>query len=82
MTEVSEVECSICGKDGGPQLACPICKGNQRFVQSRSFTLSEERQGKNPNAEDRYGPDGGLGPKIVVLPGGFDPRQGKPQPQE
>lgn len=75
---VSEYECSMCGKDGGPTPDCELCRGNERFRQSRAFTISEERQGKNPDANrDRYGPYGDVNPKIVVLPGGWDPRQGR-----
>lgn len=74
-SQVSDVECSMCGKDGGPIPECDLCHGNQRYRQSRAFTQSEERQGLNPN-HDRYGRTGDVSPKIVVLPGGFDPRQG------
>lgn len=73
--EVSQWECGMCGRDNGPVAECELCHGNQRFVQSRAFTTSEERQGKNPDAnQDRYGPYGDVNPRIVVLPGGFDPR--------
>jgi hypothetical protein len=73
----SSTECSMCGRDGGPVPACELCGGNQRYAQERHFTLSEERQGLNPNKDgDRYGLHGDVSPKIVVLPGGYDPRQG------
>lgn len=79
---ISEVECSLCGRAGGPYVGCAAgCNGNPRYIQSRSFTLTEERQGKNPDSKSRYGPTGDVGPKIVVVPGGHDPRQGNhPQP--
>lgn len=68
------LECSMCGRDGGPVASCDLCHGAQRFAQERHYTLSEERQGKNPNpGNDRYGPHGEVGPKIVVLPGGTMP---------
>lgn len=73
---ISEWECSMCGRDGGPVSSCELCSGNQRFFQKRNFTLSEERQGKNPEGnKERYGPYGETGPKIVVLPGGTMPGQ-------
>lgn len=76
--QVSEFECSMCARDGGPVESCDLCKGASRFRQSRSFSLSEERQGLNPDAgKKRYGPTGDVNPRIVVLPGGYDPRQGK-----
>jgi hypothetical protein len=76
----SEIECSICGRDGGPYEGCPAgCNGNPRFIQSRSFTLTEERQGLNPKKDsERYGLAGDVSPKIVVLPGGADPRTSRP----
>lgn len=77
MTEFDEletdVECSICGKAGGPAVDCGICHGNGQFVQSRAYTLSDERSGRAPQ-ENRYGRDGALGPTIVNLPGA-DPRR-------
>jgi hypothetical protein len=76
--QVSDTECAMCGRDGGPVVGCELCNGNQRYSQSRSFTLSEERQGLNPHKDgDRYGQHGDVSPKIVVVPGGYDPRQGK-----
>lgn len=78
--EASEWECSICGVDGGPQEGCDLCHGQERFRQTRSFTLSEERQGLNPKAKKgRYGRTGDVNPRLVVLPGGHDPSQGKGQ---
>lgn len=62
MSEV-EVECSMCGRNGGPYVGCPRgCNGNSRFIQSRANTLSEERSGRRP-VETRYGDDGAVGPK-------------------
>lgn len=71
----SEWECGMCGRDGGPDPGCQLCSGAERFRQQRNFTLTEERQGKAPD-DGRYDRTGGVNPKIVVLPGGFDPRQG------
>ena len=76
---VSEWECGMCGRDGGPVDECDLCHGNQTFKQSRAFTLTEERQGKNPNTSDRYGPHGEVGPKIVLLPGGAMPGSAGPR---
>ncbi len=73
-SQVSELECSMCGRDGGPVAECQLCFGSPRFIQKRHFTLTEERAGKNPDAKKRYGPTGDVNPKVVVLPGGFDPR--------
>jgi hypothetical protein len=73
----SALECSICGRDGGPVVSCEVCGGNQRFAQARAFSLTEERQGLNKEEKkDRYGLYGDVSPNIVVLPGGYDPRQG------
>lgn len=74
---VSRYECSMCGLDGGPDPGCELCHGNKRFLQERNFTLSEERQGLNPErGKDRYGPTGDVNPRIVVVPGGYNPAQG------
>lgn len=71
---VSDVQCSMCGRDGGPVPECDLCLGNQRFVQSRAFTLTEERQGLNTDeAARRYGRTGDVNPRIIQLPGGFVP---------
>lgn len=75
-SDVSEYECSMCGRDGGPAVGCELCGGNERFLAKREFTLSEERQGKNPNAGDRYSRTGDVSPKLVVLPGGTIPGRG------
>lgn len=64
----SELECSICGHDGGPYPECDLCKGNMRFVQSKAYTLTEERQ-KAAKDPGRYGRTGAVGPKIINLPG-------------
>jgi hypothetical protein len=60
------IECSMCGRVGGPVVACELCGGNQRFVQKRQYTLTEERRGENPDAAKRYGPLGQVGPERVV----------------
>ncbi len=70
----SDVECSICGRDGGPNVSCQICNGQQRYAQKRHFTLTEERQGMNQEERsNRYGQYGEVNPKIVNLPGSFNP---------
>jgi hypothetical protein len=69
----SEIECSLCGRDGGPIESCNVCNGNKRFVQERHFTLSEERQGVGHSDPKRYGRDGAVQPKAVRLPGSFVP---------
>jgi hypothetical protein len=62
----SEYECSMCGRDGGPVASCQLCLGNQRFVQKRHFTLSEERRGLNPEEKSRrYGALGEVGPEQI-----------------
>lgn len=79
--EVSVYECGMCGRDGGPDKDCDLCHGNPRLKQTRSYTLSEERQGMNPEeGERRYGPMGEVSPRIVVLPGGHNPAQGLENP--
>lgn len=71
------IECGICGRVGGPVEDCTLCAGNQRYIQPRSFTLTEERQGKNDAEKSkRYGLGGEVGPKIVTVPGGNNPSQG------
>jgi hypothetical protein len=63
MSDEPVVECSICGRNGGPYVGCNRgCNGNSRFIQSRAYTLSEERAGRAPK-NDRYGDQGQLGPK-------------------
>ena len=70
----SEIECSMCGRDGGPTVECELCKGAPRFAQKRHFTLSEERQGLNKEERsERYGRYGDVSPRIVDLPGSFNP---------
>lgn len=77
VSPVSEFECGMCGIDGGPRPECELCHGSVRYRQKRHFTLSEERQGLNPNPGNRYGRNGEVGPRIAVVPGGMDP--GKPK---
>lgn len=75
--KVSAVECSMCGRDGGPAPDCELCLGNKRFIQSRSFTRTEEQQGLNKEeAARRYGRTGDVNPRIVQLPGGVLPGGG------
>lgn len=63
MSEEILIECSLCGRNGGPYKGCPRgCNGNPRFVQERQYTLSEERSGRAPT-DKRYGEDGAVGPK-------------------
>lgn len=81
-SEVSQIECGMCGRDGGVYAECELCGGKLALNQSRAFTLTEERQGKNPDAKHRYGPTGDVSPKIVVLPGGYDPRAGTNRQQQ
>jgi hypothetical protein len=62
MPEV-EIECSMCGRNGGPYAECPRgCGGRAEFVQTRAYTASEERSGRAPT-DSRYGFDGAVGPK-------------------
>lgn len=59
----SVIECSLCGRNGGPYEGCPRrCDGRPEFVQKRAYTLSEERSGRVPVTK-RYGDDGEVGPK-------------------
>jgi len=75
--EFSDVECAVCGLDGGPDADCSICHGNAQ-KQSRAYTLSEERSGRVPeDHESRYRQDGAVGPKIITyLPGSGGPGGG------
>jgi hypothetical protein len=60
---VENVECSICGRNGGPYQGCPRgCNGRSEFAQERNYTLSEERSGRAPE-DKRYGEDSSVGPK-------------------
>lgn len=78
-TKPSDIECAMCGRDGGPVAECQLCQGSSRFAQKRHFTLSEERQGLNEEERNsRYGRYGGVMPKIVNLPGSINPMQGTP----
>lgn len=65
-------ECSICGRVPGPAPECEICHGNQSFTRQRQFTLSEERRGRETDPE-RYSRTGNVSPKVVNLPGSFNP---------
>jgi hypothetical protein len=47
-----EFECSMCGRDGGPTVACDICHGNLHYRQSKAYTLSDLRSGR---AKDERG---------------------------
>lgn len=59
----TDIECSLCGRNGGPYEGCPKgCDGRPEFIQSRAYTLSEERSGRAP-VTPRYGEDGKVGPK-------------------
>jgi hypothetical protein len=71
---VSSIECGLCGRDGGVHEGCELCHGAQRFNTNRSFSLSEERRGLNPDGQKaRYGLYGEVGPRIVSVPGGQTP---------
>lgn len=67
MSEV-EIECGICGREGGSSLDCGTCFGRAEN-KPLAFTLSDHRSGRAPK-EDRYGDRGGLNPKTPDLPGG------------
>ena len=71
----TNVECSVCGRNGVPPVGCEICHGNAK-TQERAYTLSEERTGRAPT-EDRYGDDGGTAPKAspLVVGGALMPGQ-------
>jgi hypothetical protein len=71
-----ETECSICGFVPGPVPTCNICHGNIGFIKKRQYTLTEERQGTGNSDPDRYGPEGDTNPRIVVVPGSYDPSVG------
>ena len=58
----TEIECAICGRDEGPVAGCGVCKGDLRHIQSRAYTLSDERAGRAPSPP-RHGPNGEVGPK-------------------
>jgi hypothetical protein len=67
----SNIECSTCGRVGGPDAGCEICHG-RGGSQSRAFTRTEENQGK-VGGTDRYSRTGNVSLKIVNLPGSFSP---------
>jgi hypothetical protein len=63
MSEETEIECSLCGLNGGPYEGCSRgCGGRAEFVQKRQYTLSEERSGRAPVTK-RYGDGGDVGPR-------------------
>ena len=66
-----DYECAKCGRNGFPPQECKQCEG-QAPIQSRAYTLSEERSGRAPKV-NRYGDEGALGPKIINLPGSGNP---------
>jgi hypothetical protein len=63
--EAVEFECGLCGASN--RTGCDLCQNdNTRFRQTRHYTLSEERQGLNPDAaKKRYGPQGEVGPEQI-----------------
>lgn len=67
-------ECKICGHVPGPFPECTTCHGNGG-IQSRAYTRTEEVQGALSDPE-RYGRTGNVNPKIVDLPGSFQPGGG------
>jgi hypothetical protein len=66
----TDVECSLCGRNGVPPVGCGVCHGRAQ-VQARAYTLSEERSGRAP-VQDRYGDTGGTAPKASPLVVGGD----------
>lgn len=60
-----EVECSVCGLNGPPPVGCEICHGGAE-TQERGYTLSEQRSGRAPADEKRYGGES-LNPKSSSL---------------
>lgn len=62
-----EIECGLCGRDGGSYAECNLCHGRGENVK-RQYTLSDEQAGRAPR-ERRYGSEGQVGPRIVNLPG-------------
>ena len=44
-SQVEEIECSLCGRDGGPFRGCEHCHGNAG-VQPRAYSLSDIRAGR------------------------------------
>lgn len=68
----AHTECSICGHVPGPFAGCETCHGNKQFIQSRAYTRSEEIKGAEADPE-RYSRTGNVAPKIVNVPGSFNP---------
>lgn len=48
---MTDFECGMCGRDGGPVTACNDCRGAERFRQPKAATLSEYRSGRTPLPE-------------------------------
>lgn len=67
MSNEIPVECSLCGRDGGPSIGCGTCHGNAQ-AQPAALTLSQLRSKPNIQTE-RYGPNAEVGPKSIRLPG-------------
>jgi ribosomal protein S14 len=77
MSEVkNEVECSICGLDGGPVEACEVCGGNRGFTRAKQFTRTEEIQGAKSDPK-RYDRTGNVHPTVIHLPGSTNPYKGE-----
>lgn len=64
-SELPQVECTICGRDGEPPAECDICQGSAQ-VRKRAYYLSDVHSGKVQD-RDRYGNDGGLEPRDSPL---------------
>jgi hypothetical protein len=65
MSDHRQIECSLCGRDGGSFAGCGLCHGGAEN-QDKGYTLSEHRAGRAPQ-ENRYDPEGGLNPKTSPL---------------
>lgn len=77
MSGLAEVECSMCGREGGSFVGCGTCHGRAKD-QPAAYTLSDHRARRAPE-EDRYGDDGGLNPKSPNLPGAVTNHPGSRQ---
>lgn len=52
MSDEVKTECGLCGREPGPMKGCSTCQGNQQYLATRQYSLSDHRAMRVPQ-EDR-----------------------------
>jgi hypothetical protein len=73
MSEVQQLECSLCGRDveERPPIGCGVCHGNAS-VRSRAYTLSDIKNGRGPQEERHDGESLNPKPSPLVVGGAIN----------